>query len=102
MCYVLFDLQNNVFLFVGNQKTEHPDQSCEMPGCIGEVWAACGIGNCLMLLCYDHFNDTAQTAHDQYCKGGSRLSENIQKHNDQKLPASLADEAGEIKVSLIA
>ena len=58
--------------FTVTAKTESADQHCEMPGCTDEVWAACNVGSCLTLLCYEHFDGTLSTAHQLTCKGRDR------------------------------
>ena len=40
-----------------------------MPGCSEEVFAACGVGSCLMLQCYEHFNGNLSDVHKLSCKG---------------------------------
>jgi hypothetical protein len=40
-----------------------------MPGCSDEVWAACSVGSCLTLLCYEHFCGNLSHAHEPSCKG---------------------------------
>ena len=43
-----------------------------MPGCTDEVWAACSVGTCLTLLCYEHFDGTLSNVHELSCKGRDR------------------------------
>ena len=50
-------------------KCRSRDQHCEMPGCTDEVWAACSVGTCLTLLCYEHFCGTSSSVHELNCKG---------------------------------
>ena len=56
--------------FTVTAKARSPaEQHCEMPGCPDEVWAACNVGPCLDLLCYEHFNGNLSIAHQLICKG---------------------------------
>ena len=40
-----------------------------MHGCTDEVFAACSVGTCLTLLCYEHFDGTLSNVHELSCKG---------------------------------
>lgn len=46
-------------------------QHCEVPGCKEEVWAACGAGSCLELMCYEHWMD-GSAVHNLTCRGKSQ------------------------------
>lgn len=67
------DVVNSHLLFyftvTAKTKSKCPDQHCEMPGCTDEVWAACSVGTCLTLLCYEHFNGNLSNVHELSCKG---------------------------------
>lgn len=47
------------------------EQHCEVPGCKEEVWAACGAGSCLELMCYEHWMD-GSAVHNLTCRGKSQ------------------------------
>jgi len=64
------------------------DQHCEVPGCTDEVWAACSVGTCVTLLCYEHFNGSLSHDHELSCKGRSRqtgisASSDVQVKSDE-------------------
>lgn len=46
-----------------------------MPLCTDEVWAACNVGSCLTLLCFEHFDGTLSNVHKLSCKGRGRPEE---------------------------
>jgi len=42
-------------------------QHCEMPGCADDVWAACTVGTCSTLSCFEHFDGTLAHVHEATC-----------------------------------
>jgi hypothetical protein len=65
----------------------HTEQHCEVDGYTDEVWAACDVGNCLTLLCYEHFDGSLATVHEQSCTGRDRL----EQLEDVSVPSSLLE-----------
>lgn len=51
------------------------EQHCEVPECREDIWAACGIGSCLKMLCHDHWIDgSLSTIHERTCCGRKHIT----------------------------
>ena len=66
----------NTFCFVlqltVTDTQSHQAQHCEIPGCGDEVFAACNVGTCLDLLCFEHFDGTLTDVHKGCCRGRTK------------------------------